>query len=312
MEIIKSETLQNFLLIFISIILEAMPFIMLGALVSALIQVFVSEDTIAKVIPKNKLIALAAASVMGLIFPVCECAIIPITRRLIKKGVPLGIGITFMLSVPIVNPVVMASTYYAFYNMPKMVLIRSISGIIIAILAGYFVEVTWGKKESPLTEGQHTFDQQCSCGCSSYEYVKGQSKLSVILGHTSKELQGISKYLILGAAISSAFQSFIPKKEIVYFGQGALSSVIIMLILAFALSLCSEADAFIARTFVSQFTLGSVAAFLIFGPMLDIKNTLMLTGSFKSGVSLRIIGYVTALALLAGTVINMLLRFGVI
>ncbi len=104
---LNSRVINDFASIFLSIIFEGIPFILIGALASSIIQIFVSEETIARIIPKNKFVGVFIASLVGLVFPVCECAIVPITRRLLKKGVPLSIAITFMLSVPIMNPVVL-------------------------------------------------------------------------------------------------------------------------------------------------------------------------------------------------------------
>ena len=116
----------DFATIFTSIILDAFPFIIIGSFVSAFIQIFVSQDIIERFIPRSTALGYIAAGLIGLIFPVCECAIVPITRRLISKGVPVGLGVTFMLSVPIVNPVVIMSTYYAFYDVKSMVFVRTI------------------------------------------------------------------------------------------------------------------------------------------------------------------------------------------
>ena len=130
----------DFATIFTSIILDALPFIIIGSLVSAFIQIFVSQEFIERFIPESTVIGYIGAGLMGLIFPVCECAIVPITRRLISKGVPVGLGVTFMLSVPIVNPVVIMSTYYAFYDVKSMVLVRTIGGFVCAIISGLIMD----------------------------------------------------------------------------------------------------------------------------------------------------------------------------
>ena len=122
--------INNFTITFVSIFLEAIPFVMIGVIISSIIQMFVSEELLARIIPKNKLVGILIASLMGIIFPVCECAIIPVARRLIKKGLPLYLGITFMLAVPIVNPVTLLSTYYAFAQKPEFVVLRGYIWII--------------------------------------------------------------------------------------------------------------------------------------------------------------------------------------
>ena len=144
---LDSRVINDFSTIFLSIIFEGIPFILIGALVSSIIQIFVSEEAIAKIIPKNKFVGVLIASLVGLVFPVCECAIVPITRRLIKKGVPLSIAVTFMLSVPIMNPVVLLSTHYAFMGMSYMVIARAMFGMIGAITIGVLIGIL--HKDSP-------------------------------------------------------------------------------------------------------------------------------------------------------------------
>lgn len=281
--------LDNFSTIFLSIILEGFPFIILGAIVSSIIQVWVSEETITKLIPKNKFLGLLSAALVGIIFPVCECAIIPIGRRLIKKGVPLNMAVTFMLAVPIVNPIVLISTYYAFWGYSIMVFLRAGFGILAAIVIGYIIGELY--KGYPLKQSIHIHSYKGVCShhnCSCGHNNKG-SNLKQIIGHVSEELYDVGRLFIIGAGISSAMQTFIPRQYIASIGSGSLSSILVMMLLAFILSICSETDAFIARSFASQFTSSSILGFLIFGPMIDIKNTMMLAGSFKIKLIIQLI-----------------------
>lgn len=312
-EIIDLSVMQNFSTIFISIVLEAMPFIMLGAFISALMQEFISEQFIKKIIPRNKFLGFLGAALMGIIFPVCECAIVPITKRLMKKGVPVGIAVTFMLAVPIVNPIVLMSTYYAFYDRPSMVLIRGGFGLLVAIIIGVLIDYSEKGNPPPIKQDSYESDYKCYCGC---DYETGSSynhsKLKGVLEHTSKELLAISKYLIFGAVISSIYQVTVSNQFTAAIGNHQYYSILTMMALAFILSICSEADAFIARTFLGQFTTGSVAAFLILGPMIDIKNTLMLSGNFKLRIVIKLIVYITAITFSVGCFINVLEMMGVI
>lgn len=303
---------NSFFTIFISIMLEAIPFILLGSFISAVIQVFVSDKVISKVLPKNKFLGIMGASLMGFVFPVCECAIIPIARRLMKKGVPASIAVTFMLAVPIVNPVVLLATYSAFYDRPIVVLLRAVFGILAAVTIGFLIEIVQGK-EIPVKEEvfQNQGDIFCGCGYN-HQYSVKRSKISSVLEHTTIEFFDISKYLIIGAVLSSVFQAFVPRSIITSLGMHNLYSIIVMMLLAFVLSVCSEADAFIARTFLNQFTLGSVSVFMILGPMLDIKNTIMLGASFKKGFVIRLIIYIFSLCYIIGCIINILTSLGVV
>ncbi len=308
----KVNEFQNFFIIFISIILEALPFIFIGAFVASLIQIYITDEFISKILPKNRLIAYMGAALMGLIFPVCECAIVPITRKLIKKGVPSGVAITFMLAVPIINPVVIASTYYAFNNNPLIVILRCICGFIIACTIGFLVDIKQDNRDDVLLESDDDYlnnDILCSCGGWHVKSDKLNNKFTLngfrnVLEHTSREFQAISKYLIMGAFISTIFQGVISKNFIFNIGLNSKLSIIIMMILAFLLSICSEADAFIAKPFLGQFTTGAVVGFLVLGPMVDVKNALMLFGNFKKKFTLRIIMYIFVLVFLCGTIVN--------
>ena len=317
--IINNNSLQGFTTIFISIILEALPFIILGTFISSLIQIFISEDTIARIIPKNKFIGILCAAIIGLIFPVCDCAIVPIVRRLLKKGVPLHIGITFMLAVPILNPVVLASTYYAFSNNLSMLFLRGFLGFISAMFIGNLIGVFEGKNEILKEFDNHEShvhlhnhsDDNCCCG---HEHLPSHSKKKAnpfsliinVLEHTNIELHDVGRFVILGALLSSLMQTFLPRKYLLFVGQDNLYSVLAMIVLAFLLAICSETDAFIARTFVGQFTTGSIVAFLIFGPMIDIKNTLMLSGTFKGRFVFILIFTIFTVCLIIGVVINLI------
>ena len=341
---INPRVINDFSTIFLSIIFEGIPFILIGALASSIIQIFVSEGTIAKLIPKNKLVGVLIASLVGLVFPVCECAIVPITRRLIKKGVPLSIAVTFMLSVPIMNPVVLLSTHYAFMGMSYMVIARALLGMVGAITIGILIGLL--HKDSPFkpqrvkkpkgisigkvenVSGHHTAhnhintniikhnhshvdenNNNCSCGHShnhnnSNFNNKFIENIGEIISHTSAELYDIGRFFIMGVFLSTCMQVFIPKTYILSIGGGVLSSIIVMMVLAFVLSVCSETDAFIARGFLGQFTTGSILGFLILGPMIDIKNTIMLCGSFKLNFVAKLIFLIITICFILAAIAN--------
>lgn len=296
------DHLKEFATIFISIVLEAIPFIILGSLISALIQVFISEERISRILPKNKFIGVIGASLMGIFFPVCECAIVPIARRLIKKGVPLSMAITFMISVPIVNPIVLLSTYYAFQDKPAMVLIRGGFGLLSSIVIGLLIGVLEEGK-NPLKEQLEFYNEGCACGYD-HKSLKFKPKFIEVIEHTTYELYDIGKYLIIGAMISAAFNTIVSRNIVTSIGQHGIYSIIVMMIMAYIISLCSEADAFIARTFLGQFTTGAIAAFLILGPMIDIKNTLLLLGGFKKSFVIKLMFVIFAVVYIMGSLVN--------
>jgi hypothetical protein len=280
-----TEEIGDFASIFTSIILEAVPFIVIGSLVSAIIQTCVSENFIAKIVPNASILGYLGAALIGIVFPVCECAIVPITRRLIKKGVPIGVGVTFMLAVPIINPVVIMSTYYAFYDKPVMVLLRIAGGFIASILIGMIVNALEKNKQSLIIDYIEN-ESYCNCGCNSY--IESQNKFKSIVEHTNREFLDIVGYLIFGAFISSIFQVSVAYGNFNFIPNSKIVGIIIMMLLGFFLSLCSEVDAFVGRSFLANYSFSGVAAFLILGPMLDLKNLIMLIGAFRKSFVLKL------------------------
>ena len=340
--LIQGSAVENFSTIFISIVLEAFPFVLFGVFVSSLIQLFVTESMLLRLIPKRKLPALAAASVMGLFFPICECANVPVARRLVAKGVPLHVGMTFLMSVAIMNPVVLLSTYYAFNGQWRIALFRGLLGMGGAIIIGFVVSFMKNPHSmirhvtdhfSTGCGHDHSTDTDCLtdhdpqhehplvCGCGSHSHVDHNdrpgrfkdealdrffAKVVEIIHHTSIELFSVGRFLILGAFISSFVQSFLPRSMLQSVGERPVISILLMMTLAYGLSLCSEADAFIARTFVGQFTSGAVMAFMIFGPMMDVKNTLMLLEGFTRRFVIRLIGITAMVCFVLSLGINLL------
>lgn len=258
--------------IFISIFLEAIPFVLVGIFISAFIQTFISEDTLKKIIPKHALLAIIPAMLIGIIFPVCECAIVPIVRRLIKKGMPLHIGMVMLVSVPIINPIVFASTYYAFQSSLHMVYYRVGLGAVAAVLIGLIVYFVYGNSDVLRQSKKHK------------HHVASQpsvSRLRETLYHASDEFFDTGKFLLIGALLASLFQTFFDRNWLAGVASHAMLSPFVMMGFGYILSICSEADAFIAASLSHTFSSSSLLAFLVFGPMIDFKNTLMLFAYFN-------------------------------
>jgi uncharacterized protein len=269
--------------IFISILIESFPFVLIGVFISSIIQMFVTEQMIERWVPKNKALAVLYSALIGALFPGCECGIVPITRRLVAKGVPLYAAIPFMLTGPVINPIVLFSTYIAFGSNIKMVLYRSIFACIVAITIGLLLSVQYKDDQLRKKEVVHSSSSPRSL----------KEKWMGTLEHTIDEFFSTGKYLIIGAFVASTMQTYVKTSTLLAIGQGKMSSSLVMMALAFVLSLCSEADAFIASSFQNTFSFGALTAFLVYGPMLDIKNTLMLLQSFKTRFVIVLIAYIT-------------------
>ncbi|SHJ63809.1 hypothetical protein SAMN02745163_02330 [Clostridium cavendishii DSM 21758] len=279
--------LQVFNTVFLGILVQAFPFILVGVFISAIIQVFVSSELITRFFPKKMGLGFVVAIFAGFLFPVCDCAIVPVGARLVKKGVALPVAITFMLTAPIVNPIVIISTLCAFPGQTYITLYRIYFGIVIALLVGLVFRI-FPEQNSILLNKMDTLT--CGCEFCSDNNSKGMlKKVDTIFKHAGVEFFQVGKFLIMGAFISSMMQTIIPKNILASLGGGAISSLLTMMMLAFILSVCSTSDAFIARTFINQFPMGSVIGFLILGPMVDIKNLLMLLGSFEKRFVVKLV-----------------------
>lgn len=296
--------------IFLSIVLEAIPFILLGVFFSALIQIYVKEETIQRFLPKNAFAALLPAAMMGAIFPVCECAIIPVVRRLIKKGMPLHIGVVFLVAAPILNPVVFASTFFAFRNNLTVLYSRMGLAFILAIIIGAILyllfknsqQLNWSKEE---LVGAGATGQQGSFGVDVEGNVRMLSRWKQTMYHATDEFFDMGKFLIAGALIAAVIQTFLDRQLLLNIGSNEWSSTFVMMMFAYILSLCSEADAFVAASFGGTFTVGSIVAFLVYGPMLDLKNTILLFAYFRTKFVIAFMLTVTAVVFAAVILLQM-------
>ena len=296
--------MRDIAIYFTTIMLEAIPFLLLGALISAIIEEFVSEERISKMIPKNRVLGSLAGIFLGLFIPACDCAVIPIAMRLKKKKVPTNVIVSFMLASPIISPVVLLSTFFAFgetekmllfgFEMPKLFVYRTIFGVVVALVVGIILDIIC--KDAVLKEEiyehhhyhhDHEHIHTCNhhhegCSCSNHEKETGPiGRVKNIINIMYGDFMRIISYMAVGALLAATMQILLPISNIGGIVQNKYISTFIMMLLAFALSLCSTSDAFIARTFMNSLSKNSILAFILLGPMIDIKNTILLNKSFN-------------------------------
>ena len=289
--------------IFLSIVIEALPFVLLGCLISGALQVFLTPERVKRWLPDNRFLSILTGSVLGFFFPSCECGIVPIVHQFVKKGVPVHTAFAFMLTAPIINPIVIFSTFIAFGNSWEMAGWRMVGSFVVALIIGIWL--AYFQKESVLkTKIQQTIDHNHhhnhhhdhTHGTNKHEEVKiGRIKqlsqqTGHVLTHSIDEFFDTGRYLIVGGLIAASMQTYLPTRVMLTLGSTKLLAIIIMLLLAFTMSLCSEADAFIGSSLLSLFGTAPVVAFLVFGPMVDIKNLLMMKRYFNGRFILMLIG----------------------
>ncbi|MGH2710359.1 MAG: permease [Actinomycetota bacterium] len=281
--------LRNFLIVFASLLVEALPFIVLGAAVSALIEVFVPASVFARLARLPRALQQPVAGLGGFAFPVCECGSVPVARRLVSKGMSPAAAITFMLAAPILNPVVLVATAVAYRGrdiLLPMVLGRAGLGLLVAIVAGWVIGSGRGREILRADRRKEPHDHG----------EVPEKRWSEYFGHLASDFTMLARYLVIGAAIAAALQTFLPQQVLASVAGTPVLNILALMVLATLLSLCSESDAFVAASFV-QFGMSSQLAFLVAGPMIDAKLAVLYGGTFRRGFVLTITAVVYAVTL---------------
>ena len=246
-----------------------------------MIEVFVGDRTIERVSRLPVWMQVASAAVGGAAFPVCECGSVPVSRRLMRRGIHPAAGITFMLASPIFNPVVLVSTYIAYSPRGlgwQMTGARAAAGVVLAVAIGWALGVEGVERLVRRREDDVPVSDT-------------RPRAQAFVDHISSDLIFMGKFLIVGAALAAALQTAIPQSTVAGVATTPLIGTLGLMAVAYLASLCSEADAFVAVSF-AQFPLGSQLAFMVFGPVLDLKLTFLYGATFTRR-------FVTRLALLA-------------
>ena len=313
--------------LFLSLLVEAMPFLLLGVLFSGLLLLFVDERKLIAKLPKHPLLGALIGSMVGFLFPVCECGNVPVARRLLMQGVPSPVAIGFLLAAPTINPIVIWATWTAFRDQPEIVVLRVVFSLAIATIIGWVfsaqadlqpllqpaVAASW-KSSVKQSESQESKSDLLQSG--TYWLAQGSNpvrmdatilqatlaatnaskplpyRLRLLLDNTVQELRELGSVLVVGSAIAAAIQVLVPREVILNLGGGEITSILTMMLLAGLVSICSTVDSFFALSFASTFTSGSLLAFLVFGPMIDLKGVGLLLSIFKP----RAVIYLFALA----------------
>ena len=308
-------TLKIFSTRFLGIFIEAAPFLLMGTFVSGLLEVFVSREDIVRWMPRNPILATITGAFMGFAFPVCECGVVPVTRRLFTKGLPMSVGVAFLLAAPVMNPIVLVSTYIAFGFGPILIG-RFVITAVVAIAVGVVFSMSARPQDvlrpeslAPVTGGSGDLEQlKVKTELMQQRPTLG-TKFYQAMRVGTNEFFDMGRFLVIGSILAALMQTFVAQETLLALGEGPFVSVLVMQILAFVLSVCSTVDSFLALAFAGTFTGGSILAFLTFGPMVDIKSTLMFMGVFKRRTVLYLILLPFLMTLLIGVWVNLLFQF---
>ncbi|MDF2508307.1 MAG: permease [Microbacterium sp.] len=288
---------QDGLTLALSVLIEALPFVILGVLLSIVVQVWLPADVIHRWLPKRAWARRAVLSLLGMLIPVCECGNVPFARGLMMRGLAPAEAMTFLIAAPIVNPIVILTTHAAFGWDGGILVARLVGGYLIANLIG------WIYSRHPDPDGMLT--QRFVDTCDRVTHEPG-TPVRRSLTQFLVELRAVMPALVIGSALAGAVQVLIPREWLLAIGSNPVLSIVAMMILAMTVAICSNVDAFFALSFASTFSSGAIVAFLLVGPLVDIKMLALMRTTFTTRTLVGIVGIVLASAFAIGIGVNVL------
>ncbi|MFI6009775.1 permease [Streptomyces sp. NPDC051243] len=277
---LSAPVMQSWTTVFVAVMVQALPFLVLGVLLSAAIAVFVPPSFFARALPSRPALAVPVASAAGAVLPGCECASVPVAGALVRRGVTPAAALAFLLSAPAINPIVLTATAVAFPGDPEMVLARLVASLLVACAMGW-LWLRLGRTDwlKPPTRPSHD----------------GHTKGEAFWGSVRHDVMHAGGFLVVGAMAAATLKAVAPESWLRAAADNPVLSVLVLAVLAVLLSICSEADAFVAAS-LSQFSLTARLTFLVVGPMIDLKLFAMQAGTFGRAFALRFAPATFALA----------------
>ncbi|MET7765971.1 permease [Streptomyces sp. NPDC005393] len=288
---LSAPVMESWMTVFVAVVVQALPFLVLGVLLSAIIAVFVPPSFFARALPRQPALAVPVAGVAGAILPGCECASVPVAGALVRRGVTPAAAFAFLLSAPAINPIVLTATAVAFPHHPHMVLARFAASLLVACTMGWLWQ-RLGRTDWLRPPAHPSFD--------------GLSKGAAFWGSVRHDVMHAGGFLVVGAMAAATLKAVVPASWLHTAAHNPVVSVLTLAILAVVLSICSEADAFVA-TSLSQFSLTARLAFLVVGPMIDLKLFAMQAAAFGRGFALRFAPVTFTLAILVSALVGAVL-----
>jgi uncharacterized membrane protein YraQ (UPF0718 family) len=294
------DAISDFVTLTLSVVIESLPFVFLGILLSIVVQVWLPQHVLHRVLPRNPAVRRLAISLLGVLLPVCECGNVPLARGLMIRGFSVPESITFLLAAPILNPVTIITTYQVFGWDDGILAARILGALAIANLVG------WLFSHHPDPQRLLTSRFQAACDTPHDHSHAGASRVTESLALFRGETAAMMPALLFGSAIAGLIQVAVSRNTLVTLGSDPIWSVLALMALAFVVSLCSNVDAFFVLALGSTFMPGSLVAFLVFGPMIDIKMLALLRTTFTSRTLAVLTGIVALCSAALGLGVNLL------
>lgn len=289
--------LQDGVTLALSVLIESLPFVVLGVVLSILVQVWVPPGVLERWMPRRAWARRAVLSLLGMVIPVCECGNVPFARGLLMRGFTVSETMTFLIAAPIVNPIVIITTHQAFGFSDGILVARLLGGYAVANLIG------WLYSRHPSPDALLTDRFRASCEITGSE-PGGRGRRS--LAQFIVELRAVMPALVIGSALAGAVQVLVPRDALLAIGSNPVLSIVAMMALAMVVAICSNVDAFFALSFASTFTPGSLVAFLVTGPLVDVKMIALLRTTFSTRAIVGIVAIVLLFSFALGAAVNLL------
>ena len=290
-QVLSAPVMQSWMTVFVAVLVQALPFLVLGVALSAAIAVFVPASFFARALPSRATLAVPVAGLAGAVLPGCECASVPVAGALVRRGVTPAAALAFLLSAPAINPIVLTATAVAFPGDPEMVLARAVASLLVACVMGWL----WQRLGRPdwLRPPARPAADDLGKGAAFWDSLR-------------HDVMHAGGFLVVGALAAATLKTVVPAGWLQAAADHPVVSVLALAIFAVLLSICSEADAFVAAS-LTPFSLTARLAFLVVGPMIDLKLFAMQTATFGRGFAVRFAPATFALAILAAVLVGAVL-----
>jgi uncharacterized membrane protein YraQ (UPF0718 family) len=287
-DVLSQAALATWTTVFVAVVTQAMPFLVFGVVLSAVIAVFVPASFFARVLPSRPVLAVPVATSAGIVLPGCECASVPVAGAMMRRGVTPAAALAFLLAAPAINPIVLTATAVAFPDNPEMVVARFVASLLAACIMGW-LWMRLGRTEWLKPPSRPSFE--------------GQGKAAAFWGSVRHDIVHAGGFLVLGAMAAATLKAVVPEEWLSAVADNPVIAVLALAVLAVLLSICSEADAFVAAS-LSQFSLTARLTFLVVGPMVDLKLFAMQAGTFGRSFAIRFAPATFAVAVLVSVAVG--------
>lgn len=298
---VRGPLVQLWSTTFVAVCIQALPFLVLGVTVGGAIAALLPDGLLPRLLPRSPALSVPVATLAGAVLPGCECSSVPVARRLVDRGAPAPAALAFLLASPAINPVVLVATSVAFPGRPVVVLARFVASVLAAVAVGWLWPRIDGRPlERPRPRVRHGHDRDHDDAAAGAEPT---SRLARFFAAAHHDLLHAGGFLVLGAALAATLQTVVPRRLLDGVAGHGVTAVLTLGLLAVVVAVCSEADAFVAAG-LSQFSLTARLAFMVVGPMVDVKLVAMQAGTFGRRFALRFAPLTFAAAVLSASLVG--------